>query len=691
MGRIDNIRNVAFIGHSGEGKTSLCEAVLYNCKASDRFGKVADGNTVMDYDPLEIEKKISISLACAFVNYKGVKINLIDAPGFYDFDAEATESLRAADGAVIVTSAAGVVSVGTEKYIDYCSKNNIPAMIFINAVDKENSDFFKTLDALKEKYGIKIAPIMLPVMDGTKMTGYVDVIAEKGFALTDAGVKDADIPANLKSKISDIRGALVESAAENDDKLMEKFFESGELSADEIILGVKKGVTAGRLVPVLCGSALTNKGVFKLMDDIIALLPSPAENTRIKATVLSNNTEVTVKADETQPFAAQVFKTIVDPFVGKMNLLKVFTGKLKPGMTVLNVEADKQERINQIYFIKGKKQENTDEIVAGDIGAVSKLNYTNTGNTLCDENKKIKFSEMQFNKPVYSMAIYANKQGDEDKIFSGLNKIAEEDLSFKVEKNLETSEMVLNGQGDMHIDIISKKLKNKFNVEAALKPPKIAYRETIRKIAEAEGKHKKQSGGHGQYGHVRMRFEPYAEGDFLFDEEVVGGTVPKNYIPAVEKGIRECLKEGVLAYYPMVNFKAVLYDGSYHDVDSSEMAFKLAASIAYKEGLKKSAPVLLEPVMNLKIRVPENYMGDILGDMNKRRGRIIGMELVDGMQEIRGEAPLAELNKYAIDLRSMTQGRGRFVMEFERYEEVPAMAADKIIKEREKERAEKNS
>ena len=559
-------------------------------------------------------------------------------------------------------------------------------VIFINGMDKENADYAGTVAALKEKYAAKIAPIQIPLMEGNKMIGYINALKDAAYQFTGTGLKDIPIPDDMRGTLADMQASLTETAAENDEQLLDKYFGEGALTRDEVILGIRKGIYNVNTIPVMAGSALQNRGIINLIEEIVKYMPNAVERREILAQSEDGEELIPISCKAMAPFAAQVFKTTVDPFVGKLNIMKVFRGILKAGSTVYNANTGKTERISQIYLLKGKKQEPTAELGAGDIGAVSKLANTNTGDTLCDESAKVKFDPIHFPRPVLSMAIYAEKKGEEDKIFQGLNRLAEEDRSFTVTKNPETGEMILNGQGETQLDVINRKLKAKFNVSAVLKTPKIAYRETIRKTVEAEGKHKKQSGGHGQYGHCKVRFEP-CEGTFEFAEEVVGGSVPKQYIPAVEKGLAECLPHGVLAGYPVTGLRAVLYDGSYHDVDSSEMAFKLAAALAFKEGLKNAHPVLLEPIMKLKIGIPEAYLGDIMGDMNKRRGRILGIDLVDNMQVVNAEAPQAELQKYATDLRSMTQGRGKFVMELARYEEVPPAESEKIVKARAGEQA----
>ncbi|PWM71717.1 MAG: elongation factor G [Bacillota bacterium] len=675
-----NIRNIAIVGHSGEGKTSLAEAMLFNGKSIDRLGRTLDGNTVMDYDEQEIAKKISISLSAAYTIWRDTKINIIDVPGFYDFEGEVEEAMRAANGAVLVADANGSVSVGAEKMVAYCLRNKKPLIIFINGIDKENANFVSTVEAFRSQYGRKIATMHAPIMDGGKMKGYVSIISSKAYEFTKGGRISIPVPDGMVGNVQAIKNGLIEAAAENSDELLDKYFSEGTLPNDDIITGIKIGVAAGDCIPVMGGSALQNMGVINLMEEIVDLMPSPDELPAEKAEKDGEETEV--KCDAAAPFSAQVFKTTVDPFVGKLNMLKIFSGTLKSGMTVVNMTTGEKERINQLYLLKGKKQEAVDELVAGDIGAVNKLNATNTGDTLCDESYKVVFSPIAFPKPVLTMAIYAGKSGDEDKIFQGLNRLAEEDYTFKVEKEKQTGEMVIRGQGETQLEVICKKLKSKFGCDVVLTDPKIAYRETVRSSAEAEGKHKKQSGGAGQFGVVNVRFEAgAADGEFEFVDAVVGGAVPRQFIPAVEKGLREAVKKGVLAGYPMTNLKCTLFDGKYHPVDSKEVAFVSAAKLAYEEGCMKARPVLLEPIYKVKVIVPESYMGDILGDMNKRRGRILGMDLIDAKQVINAEVPLADLGRYATDLRSMTQGRGRFESEFSHYEEVPAPMQEKIIKE----------
>ena len=685
MGKIlsENIRNIAIVGHSGAGKTSLAEAILFNGKTIDRLGKTSEKNTVMDYDEQEMARGISISLSCAYTYWRDVKINVIDVPGFYDFEGEFEEAMRAVGSAILVADASGDIAVGSEKVVDYCIRRHIPLMIFVNGIDKENADYVKTVEAFKQKYGKKISPTHLPIIRDGKMKGYVSVISSKAFEFTQGGRNEVQVPQNMADELASLKEILTESAAESSEALLDKYLSDGVLTNDEIVSGVKSGLKQGETIPIMGGSALQNMGVINLLHEIVDLLPSPFDRRPVMATSIASddtNGEVySVVCDTEKPFAGQVFKTVADPFVGKLNMIRVFTGTLKTGMTVVNATTGEKERINSLYLMKGKKQESVDELVAGDIGAVNKLNNTNTGDTLCDEKFQVKFYDIPLPKPVITMAIAA-KGSDEDKVFQGLNRLAEEDLTFKVEKDKETGEMVIRGQGETQLDILCKKLKAKFGCEAVLSTPRVAFKETIKGVAEAEGKHKKQSGGAGQFGVVNIKFEPgAADGEFEFVNAIVGGAVSKPFAQATEKGLREAMQKGVLAGYPMTDLKCTLFDGKEHPVDSKEVAFVSAAKLAYDEGVRNAKPVILEPVYSYKILVPDNYTGDILGDMNKRRGRILGMEMVEGLQEISAEAPLIEMLKYATDLRSMTQGRGKFSAEFLRYEEVPFSAQEKII------------
>ena len=665
----DRIRNVALVGHSGEGKTSLAEAILFNAKAIDRLGRVDDGNSTMDYDPEEINRKISIGLGIGNAKWQDHKINVLDTPGFFDFEGEVIAAMHVADGAVIVTSAGGTLTVGTEKALDLVAEKKRPAILYVNGVNKDNADYVATVNAIRDAGYKKVVMAEIPVVEGLKVVGYVNVLDGKAYNL--AG-QEMPIPAKYQDAYEEARLEIVELAAETDDDLMMKYFDGEELTHDEVIGGLKIAIQDDKAIIAVGGSAKDNALVTNLMNNIINFLPAPS-------------------ADASKPFAAQVFKSVVDKFVGKLLVFKVFQGVASSGDTVTNSSVERPEKFGTLYTLNGKKQEPTDKLIAGDIGAVAKLSYTNTNHTLCASDSVVVFDNIDFPTPVISFAVCAAKQDDDEKVFAGINKLLEEDCTFTLAKNVETNEMLLSGLGEAQLDIVCKKVKNKFGVDAVLKEPRVNYKETIRRSAEAEGKHKKQSGGAGQFGVCYVRFEPGAEdGEFEFVDAVVGGAIPRQFIPAVEKGLREAVKKGVLAGYPMVNLKCTVFDGKYHPVDSKEIAFITAAKLAYADGVAKASPVFLEPIMDVKVTVPESYLGDVLGDMNKRRSRILGTDSVNGKQIIHVEVPQAEILKYATDLRSMTQGRGKFTVEFARYEEVPQSNSAKIIEDAKK-RAEEDA
>ncbi len=679
----ESIRNIAVVGHSGEGKTTLVEAMLFAAGAIDRQGRVSDGTTVSDYDELEKSKNMSVYTSCAHLMWKNVKVNLLDLPGYYDFEGERNEGLRAAGGALLVIGANGTLPIGAESVVNYCLKLGKPLIVFINGMDKENADYFGTVQALKAKYAGKLAPIQIPIMGNGKMQGCINALQERAYLFKENGPQEIEIPADMHEQVESMKAALMETAAENDESLLDKYFETGSLTREETIHGIRLGIASVNTIPVMAGSALQNRGVINLLNEIVTYMPMARERLNTLAQDLSNDTLVSVRTDKDAPFAAQVFKTVIDPFSGKLSYLKSFRGVLKSGSTVWNANTETEERIGQVYILRGKKMEPVDELSTGDIGAVNKLSNTNTGDTLCDPNAKLRFTPIHFPKPTLFMSVTAEKKGEEDKVFAGLAKLREEDYTFSIEKNSATGEMLIGGQGDIQLEILAKKVKARYGVDMKLSEPKVAYRETIRGSAEAEGKHKKQSGGHGQYGHCKIRFSPCEE-EFVFEEEVVGGAVPKNYFPAVEKGLRECMESGPLAGYPVTGVKAVLYDGSYHDVDSNELSFKMAAAIAFKEGLKNAKPVLLEPIHRLKIAIPGEYLGDVMGDINKRRGRIMCTDNEGDMSIVTAEVPLAEIKTYTMELRSLTRGSGKFISEFLDYEDVPPMLVDKIIAEAQK-------
>lgn len=681
---VQNLRNICLLAHGNGGKTTLAEAMLFNTGVLDRFGKVVDGNTTMDFDPEEFKREISISTSLAACEWLDHKINIIDTPGYFDFVGEVMQGIRVADGAVIVVSAKSGVSVGTEKSWAYVNNRKIARMFFVNKMDEENANFDATYDKMTSMFGSSVIPFQLPIYEADKYVGYVDIINMSAKKFQKDKLVDAQIPADLNDKITQIKSSLNELIAETDESLMEKFFGGEEYTHEEFVKGIKAGVADRTIAPVFCGSAFQNLGVQELMNAVVSYMPSP-EDIVEKARKAGTDDIIDVRANAAGTLSAFVFKTVADPFVGKISMFRVNSGTFKSDSTVYNPTTEKTEKVGQIFIMRGKKQIPVNKLIAGDIGGVAKLAGTNTNDTLCDISNRIVFEKIDFPEPAISMAIEPKAKGDEEKINSGLHKLQDEDPTFKLSLNTETHQSLISGVGEQHLDVIVSKLRAKFGVSVNLINPKVPYRETIKKKVKVEGKHKKQSGGHGQYGHVWIEFEHGDTQDLVFQEKIFGGSVPKAYHPAVEKGLREAIAHGVLAGYPVVNLKATLLDGSYHDVDSSEMAFKIAARLAYKKGLPLATPVLLEPIANVKINIPENYMGDIIGDLNKRRGRILGMNPQDdGSQQVEAEVPQSEMFRYATDLRSMTHGRGSFTLKFERYEEAPAMVANKVIEEAKK-------
>lgn len=680
---VEQIRNLVLLGHGGCGKTMLAEAMLFSTKAIERFGKVDDGNSTMDYDPEEIKRKISIGTSIAPLEYRNTKVNILDTPGFFDFVGEVKGALRAADAAVIVTCAVSGVEVGTEKAWGYTEEQNKPRMIVVNKMDRENANFDNVVNAMREKFGTSIIPVQVPIGAADKFQGIVDVLKNKAYVFEGGKMVEKPVPADLTAKVEEYKTMLVEAVAETDDDLLTKYLDGQELSAEELLSGARRGTINGQLIPVMATSSLKNIGVTNLLDVVTEFIPSPVDRGEI-----SGSKDETRKPSDTEPFSALVFKTMADPFVGKLTLFRIYSGVIKSDSQVYNSSKGKNERIGQLFIIKGKTQEPTNELGAGDIGGVAKLQDVYTGDTLCDKDKQIIFPTIEFPKPKLSLAVEPKAKGDEEKIGAGLARLTEEDPTFQVVKDPVTHEFVVSGMGDLHIEVITSKLHKKFGVEVNLKAPKIAYKETIKGSTKVEGKHKKQSGGRGQFGHVWLELNPLPGGTFEFVDKIFGGSVPQNYRPAVEKGVRETMEKGVLAGYPVVDVQVVLYDGSYHPVDSSEMAFKIAASMAFKKGFMDAKPILLEPIFNVEVRTPEEYMGDVIGDLNKKRGKILGMEPDGKYQVVRAMAPQAELTKYAIDLRSMTQGRADFSIEFDHYEEVPSHQAEVIIAEAKKQMAE---
>ena len=681
---MDNIRNIGLIGHGGVGKTSLVEALLFSTSNIDRLGNVGDGTTISDFDPEEKRRKTSISVSLASVEKDYTKINFLDIPGYFDFSGELIQGMRAADVATIVVSGVSGVQVGTEKAWSYCNKIKLPRTFFINKLDRENSSYDKTLEALQAKFGMSVVPLQFPLGKEDDFHGIVNVITKKVRIYDGKGnVKIVDAPEEILDRIEEYNRIIMEAVAETSEELLDKYFDEGTLNDEEIYEGLINGCANGEIAPVMCGSSTRVMGMDAFIEDIVKCFPSPRYALKQKVININTKEEKYISYDENKPFSALVFKTIADPFVGKISIFKVVTGKLSNEVNIINLNKNKPEKLSNIFFMKGKNQIQTKEVIAGDIAAVAKLQYTETGDSLADESYEYRYDSMNFPKTNISMSILPTAKGDEDKISSALQKLLEEDPTFKVSRDTENAETIISGIGETHIEVIASKMKNKFGVEVILRAPKIPYRETIKGSAFVQGKHKKQSGGHGQYGDVKILFEKRTDGksELEFIDNVVGGVVPRNYIPAVEKGLRDVIEKGTLMGYPVIGLRATLKDGSYHPVDSSEMAFKMAASIAFKKGMEQAKAILLEPIMSLEVLVPEDNMGDVIGDINKKRGRILGMESYKEMQKVIAEVPMAELFKYSTDLRSITQARGSFTSEFLRYEEVPENNLKKIIED----------
>ncbi len=678
----ENIRNVALISHGGAGKTSLTEALLFTSGAVNRLGKIESGTTTTDFDPDEIKKKVTINVGLAPLEWDGVKVNLLDTPGYFDFIGDVLGALRVADSVVTVVCAVSGVEVGTEKVWGYANDFKLPRFVVINKLDRENADYEGTLEQLRTHFGLNVAPLQMPIGKEADFKGVVDLVTQKALLFSDDGmkIKEEDIPGDLSVPARELREKLIEAIAEADDSLLEKYLEGEMLSDEEITQGLRQGVLEGKIIPVLCGAATKNFGIQPLLDLIKRYLPSPLDQKEIKGRLPGKEEEVTRKLSPSESLSAFVYKTLADPYVGRINFFRVYSGTVKPDSQVYNSTKDITERFGQVFAMRGKNQIPMEEVVTGDIACVAKLQSTATGDTFCDRSHLIVFPALKFPDPVISFAVEPKTKGDEDKVMSGLSRFLEEDPTFKLERRAETKQTIISGLGELHLEIVVSRLAQKFGVEVDFSTPKIPYKETIRGQSRVEGKHKKQSGGRGQFGHVYLELEPAETGQGLvFENKIFGGSVPRQYIPAVEKGVREAMDEGVVAGYPVVDIRVRLVDGSYHTVDSSEMAFKIAASQAFKKGMEQAGAVLLEPILNVEVIIPEVFMGDIMGDLNSKRGRIQGMEPEGGLQKIRAQVPMAEMFKYSIDLRSMTQGRGFFSMAFSHYEDVPHMVAEQLI------------
>lgn len=676
-----NIRNVAFVGHAGTGKTSLAEAMLFLSGTTDRLGRVADGTTVCDFDAEEIKRKASVSTALASFEWKNTKINILDTPGLFDFTGGVSEAMRAAGSVVITISGKSGISVGTEKAFKAATQKGVAKIFFVNEMDNENADFYKVFEELKTVFGPMVCPLVVPFVENRKVQCYVNLVEYKSYTYKDGKVTEVPIP-DMGHRLDGLRTAMYEAVAETSEELMEKYFSGDEFTPDELILGLASGIRRGEIAPVFCGSAYTMEGVDQLMNGLIWLAPYGETTTGEDGTDADGN-PVELEVDDDAPTAAIIFKTIVDPFVGKLLYFKVVSGTMKPDTMLLNMRTGTTEKIGKVLYVHGKKQEDAEYICAGDIGAVAKLASTNTGDTLCSPSRPVKLPGVKFDEPCLSMAVHAKNKADEEKISAGLTRLMEEDPTISYFHNHETHERILSGLGEQHLDVVVSKLRSKFGVEVTLEIPKVPYRETIRKKVKVQGRHKKQSGGHGQFGDVWIEFEPCDSEELVFEETVFGGSVPKNYFPAVEKGLREAVKKGVLAGFPMVGLKATLTDGSYHPVDSSEMAFKMAATLAYKAGIPQANPILLEPIGSLQAYIPNDNTGDVMGDINKRRGRVLGMNPIEeeNLTCVEAEVPMAEMGDFSTMIRSLTQGRGYFRFSFVRYDEAPQPVAQKVIAE----------
>ncbi|MDX9715037.1 MAG: elongation factor G [Dissulfurispiraceae bacterium] len=697
MTRLDvgTIRNIAVVAHSGAGKTSLTEAILFNAGAVDRLGSVEAGNTVTDNEPEEIARRLTISSAVAFCDWNESRLNIIDTPGFINFIEDARGCLRVSDGAIVIVSAISGVKAETEKIWKYACEFEVPRVVFVNKMDKESADFYQALSELERSFDSEAVPLQIPIGAGENFRGVIDLVTMKAYVYKDGKAEEAEIPDDLLKNAQEYNKKLVEKIAEAEDSLLEKYLEGSELTVDEIIRGIKEASLTRRFIPVLCGSATMNIGIPNLLNSVVMCLPSPEEMTRIapvRGTSPKDGKEHNRKPDQAEPMTAYVFKTIADPFAGKVSVFRVYSGVFKADSNVINANTGAKEHIGQVFYLQGKKHVSVQSLGPGEIAAVVKLKDTNVGDTLCEEHHALILPKVRFADPIISYAIAPKSKGDEDKVSIGLHRILEEDPTLKFSRDEESREMILSGMGQVHLEIALEKLKRKFGVEVMMKTPKIAYRETIKTHSKSQGKYKKQSGGRGQYGDCWIEIAPMPRGKgYEFVDKIVGGVIPRQYIPAVEKGIVETMHEGVFAGYPMVDMKVSLFDGSYHSVDSSEMAFKIAGSMALKKAVQDAKPVLLEPVTSIEVVTPDEALGSVIGDLNSRRGKVQGVEpQAGGNQKILALVPMAEMLTYANQLHSITSGRGLYSMEFSHYEEVPAHIAMKIVAERQKQKEEEH-
>ncbi len=684
----EKIRNIVVTGHAKAGKTSLVEAILHTSGAINRLGKVEDGTTTTDYEPEETDRQISLSSALAFCQWKDHRINIIDTPGFINFLEDTKGSMRAADGVVLMISALSGIKGETEKIWGFATDFNLPVVAFVNKLDKESADFQVALDGIKGLLNTEPLPLQMPIGEAEGFSGIVDLLDMKAYTYTDGKASEGDIPAEIKDRAEELRNVMVERVAEADDVLLEKYLEGGELSREELVKGIKAGTLLKQFVPVVCGAPNLNIGISELLDAVTLSLPSPiemAEANPIKGINPMDDSEVERKPTADEPFSAYVFKTLADPFSGKLSFFKILSGQLSPDSSVMNSSSDNKERIGQVFYLQGKKHENAETLTAGEIAVVAKLKGTSTGDTLCDESHPIRYEPVKFAEPLISYAIEPKSKADVDKVGTGLHRILEEDSSLDFHMEEETHEMILAGMGQLHLEVTLDKLKRKFGVEVEMKSPKIPYRETITIAADAKHKHKKQSGGKGQYGECAIKVEPLPRGsEYVFENKIVGGAIPRGFIPAVDKGIQQAVEAGIFAGYKMVDLKVSLYDGSYHAVDSSEMAFKIAGSMAIKKAVELAKPIVLEPVMKVNITVPDEFLGTVIGDLNGRRGKVQGMDQAPNStnQKILAVVPMAEMLTYANQLQSMTAGRGIYTMEFSHYDPLPKQLTQKLLEEK---------
>jgi elongation factor G len=693
MIEIDKIRNVGVVGHGGVGKTSLVEALLHAAGAVTRLGKVEDGTTTTDWDPDEIRRKISINTSVAYADWKGHRINFVDTPGYGDFIPDARAGLRVVEAALVVVDAVAGVQVQTEKVWKFANEYELPRAVVVNRLDRERADFARTLESLQRRLKGRLVPLEIPIGEESRFRGVVDLVHLKAVLYSDGKTTQADIPTDLVDRAKEYREKLVEAAAETDDELLNKYLEEGSLGEEETLKALRRGIAEGKIVPVTCASAVKGIGVQPLLDLIVEEFPSPAERGDVSGTDPKSKEPATRPVGGKAPAAALVFKTLTDPHIGKLTLFRVMTGTVKSDTTLLNPARGVKERMGHVAWLMGKTQKSADVLGPGEIGVAMKLKETLTGDTLCDEAQPLELPRITFPEPAISFAIQPKTRGDEDKISAALARIAEEDPTIHYHFDPETKQLLVSGLGNLHVEMTIERMKRKYNVDVNLLPPRIPYKETVKGRAEGQGKYKKQTGGRGQYGDTWLRVEPLPRGGgFEFVDDIFGGAVPRNFIPSVEKGVRDAMKRGILAGYPIVDLKVTLYDGSYHDVDSSDMAFQIAASMGLQKVFMDASPILLEPVMNVEVTCPSETAGDVIGDLNSRRGRIVGMEPAGETAVVRATVPMAEMLTYEPSLRSMTGGRGGYSMEFSHYEEVPAFIADKVIKDAkaEKEKAEKH-